>query len=107
MTKKQLETEEIDGGMRLVAEPVYCCGHDTFEGVTHLRRGLTYLLRGLMGDGSLNGNVVEIPADLWWDINAVWDTLDEATDFIDGYLKRRIEALEADLGLSHNRDINV
>ena len=104
-TKPTFQTITVcDGGKMLQSEPVNCCGLSDYWMIAHFRIGLLAMLEhytaDILGEQDSCSNTVASG------VYCAFEVLENVTQYQQDYLKRRVETLEAALGLVHNGDID-
>ena len=102
-TKPTFKTITVcDGGKMLESEPVNCCGLTEFWMVSRFRSGLLSMLEHYTADLMEEGCTETAKSEVY----CAFEVLENVTQYQQDYLKRRVETLEAALGLVHNGDID-
>ncbi len=91
-----------DGGKMLKSEPVECCGLTEYWMVAQFRGALLSMMEHYTADLMEEGCTVAAARDVY----CAFEVLENVTQYQQDYLKRRVETLEAALGLVHNGDID-
>ena len=94
-----------DGGRRLVPEPACFAGLSDFGDICYFRNGLATLLQNYLERAITEG--MALPEERATEIFYTCVVHDAAVDYCQDYLVRRVHALEEELGLKPQADIDI
>lgn len=104
MEQQELKTVAVKGGKMLEGEPINYCGFTDYCMIAHFQKGLHFLLQQFVDNSIEQGQLWDNTTGT--EVYCAFEVLEDVTDYQQAYLTRRIETLEAALGLKHNGDID-